>query len=513
MTIDWSLARAWAELHAQHWFESARPPLAVNGIEIGWPLQIEAFEAFLRVATTTAGLASEGGGLSPMSMAKRHGHDRALRAWAMRPMTLGSASDPKTAPVLFVNEIPTPSMIEPSIRVANAIPRNRVAVASADPRVMRRWRASGYTPIALNIPWREEWRLIRNGRREAAREWHRYVGGGPRFEFAGHDVTEAALAQLGPLVRNAAPWLAVELRALQRTIDRVRPRVIAVATDQHRIGRLTTLAAAGRADVAVLQHGLPQTPIAFLPVVADLVCVWSNGVRDWFVNGGTAADRVAVVGNPRLDLLSTLDRRQARARLDADYAMFQARHVLVPLSPLGAETNMRVLEITLDAARADPDLAAIVKLHPGQGESREVRKRVRGAALGTRLKLLRHEPLPRLLLWADATFVYRSTVALESLAASTPVIAADIGPASIADDELAGLGLPRASTGAELAELVRGLTTDEGRRHYLAGRARALDHMTGPRDGKAAQRAAQLLLGCRDEAQELTRSTSSSVRT
>ena len=493
--VDWPTARGWAEAHAQSWFDAPAEPLTVNGVPIGWPLQIEAFNAFIRVAQK-AGRA-ESGRASPSLLvtAKRWGIDRAARANAMRALRLLSTGPHRVeSRLLFVSEIPTPSMVEPSILVANAIPRHESAVAVADPRALWRWRRAGYRPVPLLLPWREERSMIKVGRAEARMEWNRFIGSQPHYALGGVDLTSEVLAALKPLVMRSAPWLAVELEALRRTMERVHPLSVAVASDQHRIGRLVVEASRGMCRAAVLQHGLPQTAIAFLPVVADAVCVWSEGIRDWFTRHDTPPERISVLGNPRLDELARIDRSHARMSVEETTGVNGALRLLVPLSPSDAATNVAVLDVVIAAMRRSNRIGTIVKLHPGQGENEAVRKRIAAAGLGVRIKVLRHESLIPLLLWADAVYLHRSTVAVEALAAGTPVVAATTGRPSIADDELRLLRIPSAGDADALVAAVEEIGSETGREIYLRAREKDISRMTGPIGGGAAERTARFLL-------------------
>ena len=499
MTPDWTDARAWAEAHAQSWFMGpADAALVVQDIPIGWPLQVDAFNAFLRVATAAAGL--DRGQWSITGLAKRTGFDRALRTAGLRAQALRSSSPAPRAGIdaMFVTEVPTPSMLDPSIRVARAMQPGTAAALTADPRAAAPWRRAGFEPARLLLSFREERALIREGRAEARAAWRAYVASRPSFDFAGTDVTDATLNELAPLVLNSAPWLGVEASAISQAIARWQPTHLVVATDQHRIGRLAVRAATGTPTVVVvLQHGLPQTPIGFLPLVANRIHVWSPGIRDWFVAHGADSSRIVISGNPRLDDIREQDRDAARREIDAQLGPVAAHaqmRLLVPLSPMGTEMNLAVLRIVIEAMRREAGLYCVIKLHPGSGVHEPITDLIAASPdVSDRLRVMRYESLPTLLLWGDVTFLFRSTVGLESLAAGTPVVVADTGRPSIADDEMGSLSLPRAASGRALVTHLHELTTAPGRGAFIAERRAAIERLAGPTDGRSAIRIATLL--------------------
>lgn len=500
MTPDWTDARAWAEAHAQSWFVGpADAALVIQDIPIGWPLQVDAFNAFLRVAMATADL--DRGPRSITGVAKRTGFDRAIRTAGLRVQSLRGPAPAARRGVdaMFVTEVPTPSMLDPSIRVARAMAPGTAAALTADPRAAVSWRTAGFKPALLLLPFREERTLIRNGRAEARLAWKAYVASRPRFAFAGIDVTDATLKELAPVILNSAPWLAVEAAALSRVIARWHPHYLVVATDQHRIGRLTVRAATGtQTAVVVLQHGLPQTAIGYLPLVADRIHVWSAGIRDWFVANGADSSRIVISGNPRLDGLVVEDRDDARREIDREFGPAdpdaRMRRLLVPLSPMGTETDLAVLRIAIDAMRLEEELRCVIKLHPGSGVTDPINEVIAANPdVHDRLRVMRYESLPVLLRWADVTFLFRSTVGLESLAAGTPVVVADTGRPSIADDEMRSLSLPRAASGHALVAHLQDLATASGRNGFIAERREAIERLAGTTDGRAAIRIAASL--------------------
>jgi hypothetical protein len=107
--------------------------------------------------------------------------------------------------------------------------------------------------------------------------------------------------------------------------------------------------------------------------------------------------------------------------------------------------------------------------------------------------VLQREPLYPLLEWADVTLLHRSTVAVESLAAGTPVgILATAEAPGAADLELSSLRLPRAEAGSQVPELISSLASM--REGYFSERREALQRVVGPLDGRSSERVAELLL-------------------
>jgi hypothetical protein len=267
---------------------------------------------------------------SLLGLIKSVGLDRAVRAVALRALgapDTGSSVPAGPTRVAIITETPTPSMLEPALSVAHALPRDACIPAVLDPRVFRRWRGEGFAPRSLALPLRLERTVRRSARGEFRTAWQEIVRDPPKMVFNGADVTQSALAGLGRVLHRSAEWIGAEASAVERFLDTVRPRTVLLATDQHRIGRIASQVARSKGvRSVVLQHGLPQGRVGYLPVVADYVAAWSDGSRAWFLENGTPPEKVIVTGNPRLDGL--------RARQRADLRRSAGRYeLLLALSP------------------------------------------------------------------------------------------------------------------------------------------------------------------------------------
>ncbi len=171
--------------------------------------------------------------------------------------------------------------------VAAALSGSDVVIGAADPRAFRRWRAAGYRPVALSLTPADEIRRVREASRRIGRIWPDLRDSVPPLIVADRDMTEEAVAAIEPLVRRSGAWLTVEAAALEQFLSRSGVRVLLLASDQHRVGRLAAhVARSTGTSSVVLQHGLPQASLGYVPVVADLVAAWSEAAVGWFIDRG-----------------------------------------------------------------------------------------------------------------------------------------------------------------------------------------------------------------------------------
>lgn len=499
-------AFAWAEQVASTWYLDAggTDRMAFDGLEVGPTMLIEAFDSILEL-TRRLGGESGAPGLRMFRALKRKGIDRSARAWSFRA-TVGiggghwrkipGRAESQGAEILFVSELATPSTLEPSILAAQALPTGSFRVATADPRSDRAWRHVGFEPRPLVLSLAEERRILATASLSARAAWESFAHDPPAFAFRGKDVTADVVGVLRPLIIRSVPWLAVERRALERTLELAAPTCVVVASDQHRIGRLTaTLSSGGRCRLVVIQHGLPQDAIGFVPVVADTVAIWSRSSAEWFMSHGTDPGRLVETGNPRLDPLIRSDRSLVANAAAARLGLTGRPRLLLALSGLSSVTTAAATRLAVDALNHMPEATLIIKLHPGGGDWGSLNRIVAGIGKArSRVRVIDRERLDPLLSWADLVLVHRSSVAMEALAAGTPVAVADLDGKSIADLELAGLDLPRVVSASAVATTAEALAQEPERLSYLNKRRTRLESIAGPLDGLSANRIASVLL-------------------
>jgi hypothetical protein len=249
---------------------------------------------------------------------------------------------------------------------------------------------------------------------------------------------------------------------------------VLLASDQHRIGSLVTVEARTFGiPTAVLQHGLPQHRVGYVPVIADRLLAWSEQSKRWFVARGADPRRVVVVGNPTFDAYGAAEPAPASGPL----------RVLLALTPVTTGTNEMIVQTALDALTALPTAELTLKLHPGDGHWDYVRALVAGHEARDRVVVRHREPLQPEIQRARVVWVHRSTVAVEALAAGVPVVIVRADTPSTADMELSGLDLPVADDASSLARLTRSLDDSFQRDAYFA--ARPVLEFVGPRGAAA----------------------------
>ena len=483
------------ETWSKSWFlDGGTDVLGFDGLPVGWALHVEIFEAVLGVVLPALGRPQRIVGQTAFRRLKLMGWDRAARAWALRAMR--GTSDVPAAEVAFVSELATPSALDGLLAVADALPRDAVVAAAADPRALRAWRRGGHRAVPLLLGLAAERTALRAARTALRDRWAAAVSVRVPLVVGDRDLTDVALAAARPIVQRSGPWLASEASSVVETLEGAAPHTVVLASDQHRVGRLVCHVARGAGiRSVVLQHGLPQSTLGYVPVVADHVLAWSDHAVDWFIGHGERRERFTVSGSPRLDASLGRDHVPGHHAGPAPGPRDGAPRFLTALSVAPAEVNLAVLETALGALAASPKATLVVKLHPGGSDWGPLRERLRaGDVPRKRVRLADREDIFGLIDWADIVIVHRSTVAVEALATGRPVVVVSAGTPSIGEAELRELDLPHVQTGTELADLARALGEREEAGRYWAERRSKLERILGPLDGRAAERAASLLL-------------------
>ena len=482
-------ARIWAAHWCQRWFlgPTGEDLIQVDGVEAGWATHIEAYEALFRFALRRLRHDARPAP-SFTRFTKDQGFDRPLRTLGLHALgaPVAASGIQGHGTVALVVEIPSPSMLESLALVARHLGPGRSRVATTDPRAFRLLDRRGVQPRAMTLGWRNARAAAKRAEPAVQSGWAAIVSQTPSMVLGDRDERDGALESLTALVTRSLPWLGAEIAAANEFLDGAQPVSVALASDQHRIGRVMAQLAKRRGiPVTVLQHGLPQAQIGYVPVVASTVANWSVASREWFLDVGTDAERLQILGNPRFDELATpgpaVEGPDGRPRM------------LLALSPTSLAINAAAAALVLRALEDLPGARLVIKLHPGQGDWGYVRRLVRASPAADRVDIRRGSALNPLLRWTDVTLIHRSTVAVDSLAAGKPIVVLDVRDGlHAAQLELGELDPPVADSPRHLVELVLELARD--RATFFSARTGAVESLVGPVDGLATSRIGDHLL-------------------
>ncbi len=486
------------ERWAKSWFldPAGGDLLSFEGLPVGWALHIEVADTVQSVVLPLLGQPRRDVGRPAFRGLKRRGFDRAARAWGLRGLApFGDRSDDPHSRVSIISELATPSTLDGLIAVADRL-EVRPTIGVADPRALRRWRSTGHRVAPLILSPFAETRRLRSLQGVADDRWQAVTRHARPLLVGGADYTQAALGGVRSVVRRSIPWVGVEALALREFLDGSRPHTIVLASDQHRIGRLATHLSGSRGIRSiVIQHGLPQSTLGYLPVVADRLAVWSESSARWFLDHGTPADRLRIVGNPRLDWLPAGDASADEGRIQGLSALTGRPSILVALSVASVDTNWRLIDAAIGALGRLPEASLVIKLHPGGSDWTDVLQRSTWpVTVRQRTQVIDRAPIEPLLRWADVVVIHRSTVAGEALAAGCPVVVVETSEPSAADLELRSLELMRVADADTLASATASLTEGDSGSRYVASRRPEIERVMGPSDGRSADRAARLAI-------------------
>ncbi len=284
-------------------------------------------------------------------------------------------------------------------------------------------------------------------------------------------------------------------RAIRHLFDAFPPTVLVTASDTAFWGYCATLEASRRGIPSVtLQHGMMVGEAGYVPVASTRFAAWGEASAHWLRARGVPADKIAVTGAPRLDVIFNGQRRPREtvaAALGVDAGI---RWVVLATNPIPFERNAALLETARGGvARWGEPAVLLVKLHPSEDPA-PYRARIAG---NPGIAVVPHGgvDLYDLLAQADAILTFHSSVGLEAMALDRPVVSLE----AFGEEN----PLPYARTGAAAAartadDLARVLREDvaPGRRaqERRAARASFVRENLFATDGKSSQRVRDLVV-------------------
>lgn len=303
---------------------------------------------------------------------------------------------------------------------------------------------------------------------------------------------------VGPSGRTFASAVRSELRilriaavGLQRAIERLQPEAVVTYDEVGRWGRLIAAAAHAAGIPSVdLPHAEAVDEVAMRGMAFDVVAVFGPVSARRVAAAGVPADRIVVVGSPALDRLV--------ARAAADGNPQTGRRIVFASQYVGGamteELKARTLRAAIEAARPAAPAELILVPHPVEDDPLLGAAMAEGSAPdGITLRVSSrglHEELPGA--WLLITGSSQSVI--DATAVSVPALTINCtgGPdlVSFAADGLA-LG---ATSGEEARVHVASLLEPAARAEQIDRARRVLSERSGPLDGRAAARIAEILL-------------------
>jgi len=234
-----------------------------------------------------------------------------------------------------------------------------------------------------------------------------------------------------PVLRRASlrAWLlrhslrtAAAGRAFRRLFDAYPASVLVTASDTGFWGRCATLEAKRRGIPSLtLQHGMMAGAAGYVPVVSDRFGAWGKAGGRWLRERGVPAEKIVVVGAPRLqDPASTprMDRAVLATKLAIDPAR---RWVLLATNPIPLAKNAAMIEVARAGVRAwDAGATLVLKLHPS--EEPAAYRAIAGSDRGVLVVPHGEAPLYDLLGTVDAVLTFHSSVGLEGMLFDRPIV-------------------------------------------------------------------------------------------
>jgi len=147
--------------------------------------------------------------------------------------------------------------------------------------------------------------------------------------------------------------IAREYVAIRNLLIQEDTKVVLLASDVHRVGRITIAAAQElHKKTVVIQHGFPIWEYGFLPVVADHFFAWGKFAKEWFINNGTNPNKITVVGNVLCDKQPS----RSNGKTDGQKVIFLPNPIELNYNKIAVKGLLSAVEIL--------GCTGFVKMHP-----------------------------------------------------------------------------------------------------------------------------------------------------
>ena len=253
----------------------------------------------------------------------------------------------------------------------------------------------------------------------------------------------------------------------------------------------------------VIQHGLLSHPIDCLPLRADKIAVWGEGMADWFIRHGIAAERVPVTGCPRFDRYFAEPKRSKEEiykRLNIEptpktvvlAAQWSSRRSLFTNMALDDQDIVELSQFVFECIREVPGAKLLIKFAPSDRISKIHIEMLKEAA-GDEIIFVTDADPSYVLTICDVLVTFSSTMALEAMILGKPAIIIDFRGKNLYNP-FAELGKPLiVSTKEEFTHCLDYLFRDKQARSNLEKIKEFAYRYAHIPDGQASRRVANLI--------------------
>ncbi len=147
-------------------------------------------------------------------------------------------------------------------------------------------------------------------------------------------------------------------------LEQLRPNSVLVDYDRNARAASLVLSARSRSiPTATLVHGEVHYPLFYTPLLAHEVFCWGEDQKQWFMDNGTAGDRIRITGFPRIEEPSEAIRDGLRTRGQISPGDLV---VMFASNPIDRKARMQNIRIFCEASQAVSGIRSIIRLHPSE---------------------------------------------------------------------------------------------------------------------------------------------------
>jgi hypothetical protein len=261
------------------------------------------------------------------------------------------------------------------------------------------------------------------------------------FNFNGIPLWDVMEPVLSKVMNDLVPTYLKMVSSIYRGLEALRPRIVVLNLDSSPFERALCLVAHQKdIPTIVVQHGIQAELRGGLGTIySDVLAVWGNAHRRRYKAQMNSTKKLVVTGNPDFDRFINLMnqdwcaiRRQVCSTLKLNPNKKVVLLALRTNTPdywfsafRYADAEVFLFDQTLRAVQELEDVQILVKLHPGDRHQDIYEAKLKESGIDGTTVIVRSFPLDNALITCDAVVTHGSTVALEAMILSKPVVIAN----------------------------------------------------------------------------------------